>query len=92
MFNSLAFKKKHGIPADQGLSLAEIAKLSKIPLKALQEVFNKGVGAYKTNPQSVRPQVNSPEQWAFARVYAFVMKTKSVYYGADDSIRVKYKL
>jgi hypothetical protein len=63
-----------------------------MPIKALQEVYNKGIGAYKTNPSSVRPQVKSKEQWAFARVYAFVMKTKKVYYGADDDIREKYKL
>jgi len=92
MINSLAFKKKHNIPKDEGLSLKEIAKLSKMPLKALQEVYNKGIGAYKTNPKSVRPQVKSAEMWAFARVYAFVMKTKTVYYGADNSIRIKYKL
>jgi hypothetical protein len=92
MTNSLAFKKKHKIPKDQGLSLNEIAKLSKMPVKALQEVFNKGVGAYKTNPSSVRPQVKSPEQWAYGRVYSFVMKSKTVYYGADNSIRVKYGL
>jgi hypothetical protein len=90
--NSVEFKKKHGIPVRQGLDLKEIAKLSKMPLKALQEVYNKGIGAYKTNPSSVRPQVKSAEQWAYGRVYAFVMKTKKVYYGADDSIRTKYKL
>jgi len=92
MVNSSAFKKKHGIPKGEGLSLKEIAKLSKMPLKALQEVYNKGIGAYKTNPTSVRPQVKSAEQWAYGRVYAFVMKTKKVYYGADDSIRMKYSL
>jgi len=90
--NSLAFKKKHGIPKSQGLSLNEIAKLSKMPLKALQEVYNKGIGAYKTNPQSVRPQVQSAEQWAYGRVYSFVQKNKTTYYGADNSIRIKYNL
>jgi hypothetical protein len=92
MINSVAFKKKHGIPKEQSLSLSEIAKLSKMPKPALQEVFNKGVGAYKTNPGSVRPQVKSPEQWGYGRVYSFVMKTKTVYYGADNSIRLKYGL
>ena len=29
--------------------------------------FRRGIGAYKTNPQSVRPNVKSPEQWAYAR-------------------------
>lgn len=92
MINSIAFKKKHGIPDKQGLSLKEIAKLSGMPERALQEVYNKGIGAYKTNPSSVRPNVTSKEQWAMARVYAFVMKTKSVFYGADKSIANKYSL
>ena len=88
--NSLAFKKKHNI--FEGLGLNEIAKLSGFPKKALQEVFNRGIGAYKTNPTSVRKSVSSPEQWAFGRVYAFVMKTKSVFYGADQDIKKKFNL
>jgi hypothetical protein len=92
VINSQAFKKKHGIPTSQGLSLSEIAKLSKMPKAALQLVFNRGIGAFKTNPASVRPQVKSAEQWAYARVYAFVMKTKSVFYGADKDIAKKYDL
>jgi HK97 family phage prohead protease len=38
----------------------------------LAACFRRGIGAYKTNPQSVRPNVKSPEQWAFARVNAFM--------------------
>ena len=30
--------------------------------------FRRGVGAYRTNPSSVRPNVRSEEQWAFGRV------------------------
>jgi len=41
-------------------------------LRTLSTVFRRGVGAYKTNPQSVRPSVNSPEQWAYARVNSFL--------------------
>ena len=41
-------------------------------LRTLSVVFNRGVGAYKTNPQSVRPNVSSPEQWAYARVNSFL--------------------
>lgn len=90
--NSNAFKKRHGIPSDQSLSLSDIAKLSKMPVKALKEVFDKGVGAYHTNPSSVRPSVKSPEQWAFARVYSFVMKRPSTYGKADKHIAEKYKI
>ena len=34
--------------------------------RTLSAVFRRGIGAYKTNPQSVRPNVKSPEQWAYA--------------------------
>ena len=56
-------------------------------MKTLQEVYNRGIGAYKTNPRSVRMKgsfkkgVNAPmskklskEQWAMARVYSFIDK------------------
>ena len=43
----------------------------------LQKVFNRGVGAYKTNPGSVRPNVKSKEQWAFARVNSFLYALKN---------------
>ena len=41
-------------------------------LRMLEAVFRRGVGAYRTNPQSVRPSVRSPEQWAYARVNSFL--------------------
>lgn len=71
------FNKRHGHDKDKSHSLADIAKISKIKLSVLKEVFNRGVGAYKTNPSSVRPQVKSPEQWAYARVYSFINKIES---------------
>jgi hypothetical protein len=92
VINSVAFKKKHNIPVSEGLSLAEISKLSGFPKKALQEVFNRGVGAFKTNPASVRPQVKSPEQWGTSRVYSFVMKRPSTFGGADKDIVEKFNL
>ena len=45
-------------------------------LKDLEVVFERGVGAYKTNPESVRPNVSSPEQWAYARVNSFLFALK----------------
>ena len=44
----------------------------KVTMRMLQAVYNRGVGAYKTNPSSVRPNVKSPEQWAMARVNSFL--------------------
>ena len=44
----------------------------KVTLGMLVKVFERGVGAYRTNPSSVRPSVTSEEQWAYARVNSFL--------------------
>ena len=41
-------------------------------LRTLIAVFERGVGAYRTNPESVRPSVNSSDQWAYARVNSYL--------------------
>jgi HK97 family phage prohead protease len=47
-------------------------KSKRTNLSTLEKVFNRGVGAYNTNPGSVRPNVNSPEQWAMGRVNSYL--------------------
>ena len=49
----------------------------KATMSMLRKVFERGVGAYKTNPGSVRPSVKSPEQWAYARVNSFMYALKN---------------
>tara|TARA_Y100000114_G_scaffold143982_1_gene152078 strand:- start:1420 stop:2274 length:855 start_codon:yes stop_codon:yes gene_type:complete len=49
----------------------------KITVGKLAAVFKRGVGAYKTQPGSVRPTVKGPEQWAYGRVNAFLKALKS---------------
>ena len=71
------FNKKYGFNKDEPHSLEEIAKLTGYKLSGLKTIFDKGIGAFKTNPSSVRPQVKSPEQWAYARVYSAVMGGKA---------------
>ena len=46
--------------------------------RMLRAVFERGIGAYKTNPSSVRPSVQSPEQWAYARVNAFMFALRNL--------------
>ena len=67
------YNKKYGFELDKSHSLSEIAKKTGVSKKGIQQIYNKGIGAYKTNPQSVRPNVKSKEQWAYARVYSSVM-------------------
>lgn len=50
----------------------------KTNVRTLSAVFRRGVGAYKTNPGSVRPNVNSPEQWALARVNSFLYALRNL--------------
>ena len=47
-------------------------KGKRVTLRMLSAVFRRGVGAYNTNPQSVRPSVTSSDQWALARVNVFL--------------------
>ncbi len=71
------FNKQYGFEKDASHSISEIAKITGFKKSGLQIIFNKGIGAYKTNPESVRPQVNSAEQWAMARIYSAVMGGKA---------------
>lgn len=85
------FNKKYGQPKDKSNSLADIARLTGRSKASLQKIFNKGVGAYKTNPKSVRPNVKSPEQWAYARVYSAVMGGKAAKVDAKELASGKKK-
>ena len=85
----MKFNKKYGFESDESHSLAEIAKLTKLKISALQDIYDKGIGAYKTNPQSVRPNVKSKEQWAMARVYSAVMGGKAAKVDANELERGK---
>jgi len=73
------FNKKYKQPLNKSNSLSDISRLTGYKLSGLRTIYNKGVGAYKSNPQSVRKNVKSPEQWAMARVYASENKSSKAY-------------
>ena len=52
-------------------------KGKRVTLRMLGAVFRRGIGAYRTNPGSVRPSVRSEEQWAYARVNAFLFAVRT---------------
>ena len=62
--------------------LKDISKVTGIPLKTLQTVYNRGLAAWRTGH---RPGA-SPQAWAYARVHSFVVKGKT-YYTADKNLR-----
>jgi len=71
------YNTKYGYSKGESHDLKEISKDTGVSIKGLQQIYNKGIGAYKTNPSSVRPNVKSKEQWAMARVYSSVMGGKA---------------
>jgi len=74
--------KKYGLTGSQ--SLEDLSEATGVSMSVLQQVYNRGIGAYKTNPASVRikgsfkkgpapmSQKLSKEQWAMGRVYSFL--------------------
>ena len=73
---------------NESYNLNELSDITEIPIEILIEVYNRGIGAYYTNPSSVRTKdfkkINntsksnrlSPQQWGYARVYSFLMDNK----------------
>ena len=76
------------LPPTASLSMNELAEIFDVPVEALQQVYNRGVGAWKTNIASVRlkkdfsknPDIGryprsvrlTRQQWSSARVYSFL--------------------
>ncbi len=69
---TIEFDKKYGDKL-KDRKLSTLAKYFKIKKSLIQDVFNRGVGAYNLNPSSVRKSVSSAEQWSYARVYKFIL-------------------
>ena len=85
-------------------SKKDISKTTGIPLRILDEVFDRAVGARKSNPESVRSATTgkkvggkslkgkmSAEQWGYARVYSFVMKQQGTWGRADKDLADKVR-
>ena len=83
------FNKKYGNPKNQPNSLKDISDQTGYKLSGIKTIFDKGKGAYKSNPQSVRPNIKSAEQWAFSRVYAAVNPSSKAH--RIDKIHLKKK-
>jgi len=79
------YNKKFGFPKGTSHSIADMAKTTKIKKSILQQVYNRGTGAWKNNIASVRLKSGkkdfsvtdrskkmSKEQWSYSRVYSFL--------------------
>ena len=70
--STIAFNKRYGKQLDDmkgGRSKRNIAKVTGIPFKALDEVYKKGKGAYFSSGS--RPN-QTPDSWGRARMYSYI--------------------
>ena len=87
---TVKFNKKYGKELDKmkgGRSKKNIAKVTGIPFKAIDEVFKKGEGAYYSSGS--RPN-QTPQSWAYARVYSYILGGSAR--KTDAAITKKYKV
>lgn len=84
---TIQFKKK--FPNVKGLT-KKFEEATGIPMKAQKEVFLRGEGAFVS--AGSRATVGSPQQWAYARLYAFYIKGKKGKLDFDKDIVKKYKI
>ena len=98
--NKEKYNKKYKFPKGTSHSLADIAKTTGIKKSILQESYNRGTGAWKNNPSSVRNvkgikggsgKKMSKEAWSYGRVFSFVMKQKGTWGGADKDLADKVR-
>lgn len=84
------FNKKYGFKLNEPHDKNEISKLTGIKKSILDDVYDRGVGAWKTNIESVRLKSGkkdysvkdrskkmTKEQWAYGRIYSFIMGGKT---------------
>jgi len=87
--NKQKFNRKYGFKLDEPHNKKEISKLTGVSMGILDQVYDRGLGARKSNPQSVRSlsgkkvggsslkgKMSGP-QWGYSRIYSFVMGGKT---------------
>ena len=101
--NKQRYNNKHGFKKNESHSKKDISKKTGIPVKILDKVYYRGVGARKSNPQSVRSlsgkkvggsslagKMSGP-QWGFSRIYSFIMKQPGTWKIADEVKKLRIK-
>lgn len=97
--NKEKYNAKYNYPKGTSHSKRDISKKTGIPLRILDKVYDRGLGARKSNPSSVRRATDgkkvggkslkgkmSGPQWAMARIYSFVTKQPGTYGKADKDL------
>jgi len=98
--NKQKFNKKYKQPLKTANGKDDISRLTGIPIKILDAVYDRGLSAHKNNIKSVRNikgvkggggRKMSPQQWAISRIYSFVMKQPGTWSKADKDLADKVR-
>ena len=87
---TVKFNKKYGKELDKmkgGRSKRNIAKVTGIPFKAIDEVFKKAEGAFFSSGS--RPN-QTPQSWSYARLYSYILGGPAR--KTDSAITKKYNV
>jgi len=97
--NKEKYNAKYNYPKGTSHSKRDISKETGIPIRILDKVYDRGLGARRNNPESVRRATDgakvggkslkgkmSGNAWGFGRIYSFVMKQPGTYGKADADL------
>ncbi len=98
--NKQKFNMKYKQDKNKANSKADITRLTGIPKRILDEVYDRGLAAHKNNRASVRNvkgvkggagKKMSAQQWAMSRLYSFLVKASGTWKKADADIADKVR-
>jgi len=97
--NKEKYNAKYNYPKGTSHSKRDISKETGIPIRILDKVYDRGLGARRNNPESVRRATDgkkmggkslkgkmSGPQWTMARIYSFVMKQPGTWGKSDKDL------
>jgi len=102
--NKDKYNAKYKFKKGTSHSKADISKTTGIPKRILDEVFDRGVGARKINPESVRRASDgkkvggkslkgklSANAWGYGRIYSFVTKQSGTWGKSDKDLATEVR-
>ncbi len=71
------YNDKYNKGKDVPNSKAKISRQTGISKRILDQVYDRGTGAFYNNRGAVRKSVSSPQQWSYGRIYSFALGGKT---------------
>jgi len=102
--NKEKYNAKYGFPKGTSHSKTDISKTTGIPVRILDQIYDRASAARRNNPSSVRRASDgkkvggqslkgkmSANAWGFGRIYSFVTKQEGTWKKADADLADEVK-